>query len=160
MRMRSLLALLLSLLAFAAGASGADRPFAVIAASGAGTAALSRESLALIYRRRQLFWANGTRIQPANLPADEPLRREFSRCVLGQSPEQTEDYWREAYFHGVLPPHVVASEQAMLLFVESTPGAIAYVSACPADGRFVVLMTFGNVPNCAPHPASCAPLQQ
>jgi hypothetical protein len=136
-----------------------EHPFAVIVSTSVPQAALSRESLALIYRRRQLFWTDGTRIQPANLPAGDPLRRAFSRCVLGQSPEQTEDYWREMYFHGVLPPHVVASEQAMLLFVESTPGAVAYVSACPAGAHFAVVMTFGNVPNCPPHPTACSPLQ-
>ena len=159
MRVNLPIAVALLLLAVVCCALGAERPFAVIVAAGPGTKTLSRESLSSIYRRRQLFWANGTRIQPANLPADDPLRREFSRCVLGQTPEQTEDYWREMYFHGVLPPHVVASEQAMLLFVESTPGAIAYVSACPADERIAVVMTFGNVPNCPPHPAACSPLQ-
>jgi len=158
MRSTLMIALVL-LLAFSGTARGAERPFAVIVAAGAVDAPLSLEALALIYRRRQLFWPGGARIQPANLPADDPLRREFSRCVLGQTPEQTEDYWREMYFHGVLPPHVVASEQAMLLFVESTPGAIAYVSTCPTDRRVAVVMTFGNVPNCPSHPATCAPLQ-
>lgn len=136
-----------------------ERPFAVIIAADVAAAPSSRESIALIYRRKQTFWKNGTRIQPANLPANDALRRAFSQCVLGQTPEQTEDYWREMYFHGVLPPHVVASEAAMLLFVESTPGAIAYVSACPSDNRFAVVMTHGNVPNCPKHPITCAPLQ-
>lgn len=159
MRPNPAIAVLVLLFALAGAAFGVERPFAVIVATDPGATTLSREALALIYRRRQLFWADGMRVQPANLPAGDPLRREFSRCVLGQTPEQTEDYWREMYFHGVLPPHVVASEQAMLLFVESTPGAVAYVSACPSGARFAVVMTFGSVPNCPPHPASCEPLQ-
>jgi hypothetical protein len=140
-------------------ACGAELPFAVIAASDVPRKALARESLALIYLRRQQFWSNGLRAQPVNLPANEPLRRAFSHCVLGQTPEQTEDYWRERYFHGVLPPRVLGSEHAMRVFVASTPGAIAYVSRCSPIAGYIVLLTFGKVPDCPSHPATCVPLQ-
>ena len=159
MRMRALIAA--CMLALAVGqADAAEPPFAVIASPDLAPAALSRETLALIYRRRQLFWADGVRAQPANLPANDSLRRAFSRCVLGQTPEQTEDYWREMYFHGVVPPRVLASEQAMRLFVASARGAIAYVGTCPPGGGYVVLLTFGSVPDCPSHPASCVALQE
>ncbi len=142
-------ALLLATLLSGVGPSLAlDRPFAVIAASGTGDPHLSRETLAQIFKRKQNFWANGTRILPANLPPAHPLRRAFSQAILGHTPEGMEDYWREMYFHGVLPPHVLASEEAVLLFVASTPGAIGYVSSCPADRRLSVLYTVGEVPNC------------
>jgi ABC-type phosphate transport system substrate-binding protein len=131
-----------------APASASELPFAVIAAPGAREHHLTRESLALIFKRKQTYWENGTRIQPVNLPPTHPLRQAFSQSVLGQQPETMQDYWREMYFHGVLPPHVVASEEAVILFVASTPGAIGYVSACPADHRINVLMTVGEVPNC------------
>jgi hypothetical protein len=136
------------------------QPFAVIVAPDVNDPALSRDAVSLIYRRKQTLWKDGRRIQPVNLPAGAPLRRAFSQCVLGQPPEGTEDYWREMYFHGVLPPHVVASEEAMVLFVIATPGAIGYVSACPPDARVVVVLTIGDVPNCPKRSASCAPLQE
>src|SRR5579871_5235545 len=142
MRLRATIAAC-ALAATSVRADAAEVPFAVIASSDVAPSALSRETLTLIYRRRQLFWANGLRAQPVNLPAQDPLRRAFSRCVLGQTPEQTEDYWREMYFHGVVPPRVLASERAMRIFVESTPGAIAYVGTCPPGGGYVVLLTFG-----------------
>jgi hypothetical protein len=126
-----------------------DRPFAVIAAPGATEHRLTRESISLIFKRKQNFWENGVRIQPVNLPTAHPLRQNFSENVLGNPPEAMEDYWREMYFHGVLPPHVVASEEAVVLFVASTPGAIGYVSSCPLDHKVNVVMTFGDVPNCA-----------
>lgn len=136
-----------------------ERPFAVIVSPDGSDLTLTRESLALIYRRRQSFWKDGRRAQPANLPADDALRRAFSQCVLGEPPEATEDYWREMYFHGVLPPHVIASQAAMVLFVASTPGAIGYVSSCPQDARVTVVMTFGDVPNCPKRNGTCIPLQ-
>jgi hypothetical protein len=52
------------------------------------------------------------------------------------------------YFHGVLPPYVLASEEAVILFVSATPGAIGYVSACiPEHGVDVVLLV-GELPTC------------
>jgi ABC-type phosphate transport system substrate-binding protein len=138
----SLLASVLLVLALAMpNAWAIDRPFVVITAPGATEHHLTRESISLIFKRKQKYWENGTRIQPVNLPTTHPLRRAFSQTILGQTPEALEDYWREMYFHGVLPPYVLASEEAVILFVGSTPGAIGYVSACvPEHGVDVVLM--------------------
>ncbi len=150
---------LLSLGVARQAASPAAYPFAVIVAADAAKHRVSRKMVSLIFRRKQTYWENGKRIQPVNLPADQPLRRAFSRCILGQEPEAMEGYWREMYFHGTLPPHVVASEEAVVLFVLTTPGAIGYVSSCPADRRVNVVLVVGDVPNCSRPTASCVPLQ-
>ena len=160
MRRLAVLVSLCCALALAAHAMPEPTPFAVIVADTTPHLGLQRDAIAQIYRRKLSFWKDGRRIQPANLPANDPLRRAFSECVLGQAPDAMEDYWREMYFHGVLPPHVVASEQAMLLFVLSTPGAIGYVSTCPVDARITVLMTVGDVPNCPKRNTICTPLQE
>jgi ABC-type phosphate transport system substrate-binding protein len=148
-RLSLLASMLLLLLAFAMPvASAAERPFAVITAPGVAERHPSREAISLIFKRKQKYWENGTRIQPVNLPASSPLRRTFSQYLLGQLPEAMEDYWREMYFHGVLPPHVLESEEAVILFVSSTPGAIGYVSTClPEHGVNVVLLV-GELPPC------------
>jgi len=148
--LRSLLASALLALALAVpDAWAAERSFAVIAAAGVAEQRLTRESISLIFKRKQTYWENGIRIQPVNLPPAHPLRRAFSQSMLGQLPEAMGDYWREMYFHGVLPPHVLASEEAVILFVSSTPGALGYVSTCiPEHGVNVVLMV-GEVPSCA-----------
>lgn len=160
MRPLAILIGLCSVLAVAAHAKPDQRPFAVIVAGSTVDPTLQRNVVAQIYRRKLSFWKDGRRIQPANLPANDPVRRAFSQCVLGQPPDAMEDYWREMYFHGVLPPHVVASEEAMILFVLSTPGAIGYVSACPPDARIAVIMTVGDVPNCPKRNTICTPLQE
>lgn len=123
-------------------------PFAVISAPGITENRLSPKTIALIYRRKQNYWDNGTRIQPVNLPPAHPLRRAFSQSILGHPPEAMEDYWRERYFHGVLPPHVLASEEAVIIFVSSTPGAIGYVSACVPEHGVNVILRVGEVPAC------------
>ena len=125
-----------------------DRPFAVITGPGTTEGQLSHASVSLIFRRKQNFWENGTRIQPVNLPAAHPLRRSFSQTILGHLPEAMEDYWREMYFHGILPPHVLASEEAVVLFVSSTPGAIGYISNCLPEHRVNVVLIVGELPSC------------
>lgn len=96
---------------------------------------LSATEIALIFRRRKQQWRDGHRITPVNLPADDPLRRRFSRSVLQLSSDALEEYWNEQYFHGVLPPHVLASEEAVLRFVSDTDTAIGYLSYCAVDQR-------------------------
>ena len=137
----------------------AAQPFAVIVASESEPGHITRDDAASIFRRKQTFWKNGLRVQPVNLPASDPLRQAFSRCVLGQAPEALEDYWRQMYFQGVLPPRVLESERAVNLFVATTPGGIGYVSSCTNDPRITVLITFGDVPNCPKRTAVCVPLQ-
>lgn len=136
--------------ALAPGAARAAEPsFAVIAAADATGHRLTREAVALIFTRKQLFWEDRSRVQPVNLPPTHPLRRAFSQVVLENPPEGFEDYWREMYFQGVLPPHVVASEEAVALFVESTPGGIGYVSTCIPTQKVVVVYASGNtLPPC------------
>lgn len=141
------------------GAPGATTAFAVIVAPGSAAQHVTPRTSALIYRRKQTYWEDGTRVQPVNLPAASALRQEFSQCILGEAPNAMENYWREMYYHGVLPPHVVDSEQAVVLFVASTPGAIGYVSSCPKGIDVNVMFTVGDVPNCPHRAASCESLQ-
>ena len=143
----------------ALGAARIVTPFAVVVAHGTADAHLSTRAVALIFRVKQTHWADGTRVEPVNLPVSSALRQAFSQCILGEAPQSMESYWREMYFHGVLPPHVVDSEQAVLLFVASTPGAIGYVSSCPTDASVDVLFTIGDLPSCPKRTATCESLQ-
>ena len=158
-RNRSGIPFLLCICAYAYGAASEFQPFAIIVASDVAQQGLSREAIALIFRRKQTYLSGGERVQPVNLPVSNAVRLTFSQCVLGEAPESMDGYWREMYFHGVLPPHVVNSDPAVVLFVGATPGAIGYVSACPKDVAVNVLLTFGDVPNCPKHPTPCSSLQ-
>lgn len=100
----------------------------------------SADEIAQIFKRRKLFWSNGTRIQPVNLPADHPLRQHFARALLRMTPEAQEEYWNEQYFHGVLPPHVLASEAAVRRFVGDTQAGIGYLSSCQPDAHLRVVL--------------------
>jgi hypothetical protein len=137
-----------SLLALCGAATAAaDNRVAVIAMPGAQPTALSTEDLALVYRRRKQF-VGGQRVQPLNLPSAHPLRRFFSQQVLQRSPEELEDHWRDLYFNGIFPPFVLASEEAVLRFVATTPGAVGYVPLCLVDKRVAVVAVIDGGPPC------------
>lgn len=150
--MRAFLTMLLVLVSVIVAGPGnaraAEMSFAVIGEAGSSPRKLSRDQIARIFMRKQTYWEGGLRILPVNLPPSNALRRAFSQVVLGNAPEDFEDHWRDLYFHGVLPPYVLASEEAVVLFVTSTPGSIGYVSTClPSHGINVVLVV-GQLPVC------------
>lgn len=122
-----------------AAARAADG-IAVIVAPDHPLASLDRAAVAAIFKRRQRVTGDGTALVPLNLPAADRLRIAFSRAVYDQDPGELDAYWNERYFHGISPPHVVNSVEAMLRFVASTRGAIGYVPACRADARVRVLL--------------------
>lgn len=141
---------------------GAAEPLLVIVPASHAGPAPGRAELALIFKRKKLFWPAGQgRIQPVNLPARDAWRLRFSEVVLGARPEALDSYWNELYFQGIRPPHVVLSGAAMLRFVADTRNAIGYVDACQpglaqsavtvvawidADGRW----HRGAAPPCSP----------
>jgi len=112
----------------------AGEVLAVIVPQGEARAPGAQE-LALIFKRKKLNWEDGSRIHPVNLPADHPWRRLFSQRVLKSLPEAQAQHWNSLYYHGIYPPHVVASPEAMLRYVAETPGAIGYADACRLDAH-------------------------
>lgn len=124
---------------FAAVAVRAESAVAVIVPHARADARLAPEDLALIFQRKKLYWPDGSRIQPVNLPPTDPQRIVFSRALFGVDPVGLDDYWRERYFHGVRPPYVVASGEAMLRIVAETPNAVGYADACVIDERVVAV---------------------
>jgi len=96
---------------------------------------IDANELSLMFWRKKLYWADGKRVQTLNYSATNPLRLQFSLSILKSAPETQTDYWNGLYFHGISPPHVVSSQEAMLRFVADTPGAIGYIDACKLDNR-------------------------
>lgn len=139
--------------------TAAEQPLAIIVPANQAKLSLGKSTLAAIYRRKKFYWEDGTKIQPVNLPADHPARYIFSQAILGYAPEELEQYWNDRYFHGVLPPYVLTSEEAVLRFVAETPGAIGYVPYCDADERVAIVLVItakGHV-SASANEISCPP---
>jgi hypothetical protein len=119
----------------------AGEALAVVVAAGSPLDRLAPEAVRLVFARKSQVDQQGHRWIPLNLPAADPLRRAFSLAVFDALPEDLEEYWNNQYFHGINPPEVLASEEAVLRFVAATPGAIGYVRAPLADGRVKVVLS-------------------
>ena len=133
--------------ALAQAGGAAPRPLLVIAhpAAVVDSAALDVAELRRIFMLRRRFWGDGTRIAPVNLPAADSIRLRFSQRILGQSPKALSGYWNDLYFHGVDPPTVVESEQAVQLFVARTQGAVGYIREEALDPTLGTVRVLGLI---------------
>lgn len=116
-------------------AQAAEPVIAVVVPAARDARGLDGDAIAQVYKRKKLRWPDGARMQPVNLPADHPLRRRFTEALLRLPPQALEEYWNEQYYHGIRPPHVLASEAAVLRFVADTASAIGYLPYCSMDPR-------------------------
>ena len=113
---------------------------AVIVARDAPTQTLDAGTLRDIYLKKIFLDTAGRKLVPVNLPADTPLREAFSQALFHTHSDELQDYWNQRYFHGITPPYVLASEDAVVRFVARTPGAIGYVAGCHVDGSVRVVV--------------------
>lgn len=137
---RRVLSLWLAVLCLHPAGLGAAQPtIAVVAGADGPSMTFDAGNLRDIFLRRIVIDDAGQALVPVNLPAADPLRVAFSMTLLGKDPAALQRYWNERYFHGMSPPYVVASQEAVLRFVAETPGAIGYVASCQADRRVRVV---------------------
>lgn len=102
---------------------------------------LTTETLKRIYLKRQRFWDDGHAIVPINQEVGTPARETFTRIVFGDEAPRLPAHWNEQYFHGVLPPITLGSEEAVVRYVASRPDAIGYVDARRVDSSVAVALT-------------------
>jgi hypothetical protein len=97
--------------------------------------ALSRSKVSNAFLRKVSRWPWGAEVAPANLPANQPVRQEFSHQVLRMSEEQLVEYWiDQRATRGVSPPIEVQDPAAIKRWVAAKPGGIAYIPASALDG--------------------------
>ena len=110
------------------GSARADEPGLAVIVHPTRTTSLSVDDVARIFLRQRRFWDDGAPIVPINQAPTTPVRRLFTRRVLGMETTWLQRYWNERYFEGILPPLVMSSSGAVKRYVASEPNAIGYVS--------------------------------
>lgn len=142
------------LAAWSGGAGATEPRLAVITAPQAPRLPLDRATLRNIFLKKIFVDADGQRLIPVNLPPASPLREAFFRELTHMPDVRMQDYWDRQYFQGVSPPYVLASQQAVVRFVATTPGAIGYVASCHVDASVQVVLTL-SLPASAAGAADC-----
>jgi ABC-type phosphate transport system substrate-binding protein len=112
----------------------------VIASIQVPVESISKEELAAIYLAKKMTWSEGLPVVPVNHEASSSLREYFSTAVFERSTRELAEHWNRLRFQGKLPPLVQTSDQAVLNFVRSVPGAIGYVDVNqPTSGVKVLI---------------------
>ena len=97
-----------------------------------------------IFMKQMRMWPHGESIVPVDWDATSPVREAFSQQMLARSVREMADYWvQQAVTQGLAPPSTQRSARALLRFVSSVPGAIAYVPPGEADDTVAVIKITG-----------------
>ena len=127
---RMWLAVLAVVVAGASRASAQERGFVVIVNDANYLTSVSTAELNRLFMKQTVRWTTGQAVTAVDLKSDSPAREEFSQSVIGRSTAEVKAYWQNVIFSGRgIPPMEAPSEQSVVQFVRTTPGAIGYVSA-------------------------------
>jgi ABC-type phosphate transport system substrate-binding protein len=107
----------------------ADAPYRVIVHPQVKGSQIPRASLTSIFLKQAPKWGDGSAVLPVDQSVRSSVRKAFSSDVLQQGLVAVQVYWQRRMAAGVTPPPVKASDEEIVSFVASTPGAIGYVSA-------------------------------
>ncbi|MET0595588.1 MAG: hypothetical protein ABW133_23015 [Polyangiaceae bacterium] len=94
------------------------------------TVTMGRELMSQTFLKKVATWSHGGVVRPADLPPSSAVRKRFSTEVLGRSVSAVRSYWLQVIFAGRgAPPPELKSDEEVIRFVLSEPGAIGYVSS-------------------------------
>jgi ABC-type phosphate transport system substrate-binding protein len=127
----------------AAPVASADATFRVIVHPQVKGSQIPRASLTSIFLKQAPKWGDGSPVTPVDQSVCSPVRKAFSSDVLQQGLVEVQIYWQRRMGAGVTPPPVKSSDEEIVSFVASTPGAIGYVSSgtpLPDSVREVVIV--------------------
>lgn len=127
------------------GARAGSLKIVVITARQVPRLSFDHYTLRNVFLRKIFVDKDGKRLIPVNLPARSPLREAFVQEVTHLPDAQRDSYWNRQYFQGVSPPYVLASQQAVVRFVATTPGAIGYVASCQVNSSVRVVFELGTL---------------
>lgn len=94
------------------------------------TTEMTASKVAKMFLKKDKRWDHGVRALPVDLEARHPVRKAFTKSVHRKTVTAIQSLWQRYIFSGRdVPPDQKASEQEVLAFVRSNPGAIGYVAA-------------------------------
>lgn len=114
--------------------------FKIVAHSDVPVAELTASAVSNLFLKKDSKFPGGPEAVPVDQPASAAIREAFSKAVHGRSTAAVVTFWQQQVFSGKdTPPSTKATDDAVIAFVKSTPGAIGYVrEGTAADGVKVV----------------------
>ena len=121
----------------------ADQGFLIVVHSDVKGGQIPREALSLIFLKKAPRWGDGSSVAPVDQSLRSQVRSEFSKKILGEPIVGVQSFWHKQMASGVAPPPVKSSDEEVLSYVASTPGAIGYVSSgvsLPSGVRTIIVI--------------------
>ncbi|MBD3800979.1 MAG: hypothetical protein IE886_05920 [Campylobacterales bacterium] len=100
--------------------------WALITRADSPLAALDAAQIRDIYLGK-MHYVDSVRVYPLQPEADDPLRRQFEREMLGLSRAALREWWIRRHYLGQRPPKVMGSAEAVVAYVRQVEGAVGYV---------------------------------
>lgn len=123
------------------GAARGEGGVVVIANASVPVSRVDASQATQIFLKQIQTWPDGSAIHPIDIKDGSPLRDEFYRRVANRSPGQLRAFWARQAFTGMgSPPRQAASPDDVHRIVQTTPGAIGYVSRRQADASVKVVL--------------------
>ena len=125
----SLVGFALSAASMAVAFAEADDGFRVVTHPSNRAVSVERAFLADAFLEKTTRWPDDEAIYPVDQSPEASVRERFSERVLRRSVFAVRSYWQQRIFAGRgLPPPELESDEAVLRYVRSRPGAVGYVS--------------------------------
>lgn len=132
-RSQAALVLTVALVAFGLAASaGADATYRVIVNPSVKGNQIPRGTLNSIFLRQAPRWGDGSPVQPVDQSFRSSIRRLFANDVHQRPIMELQIFWNRRMSNGVMPPPVKQTDEEIVAYVASTPGAIGYVAPTTA----------------------------
>jgi ABC-type phosphate transport system substrate-binding protein len=126
---RTVLFLCMVVISLCAATQAAGAELMVIANNEVAERELDRATLQAIFLGKKTQWEDGAGIVPVNLEKG-PTYQEFLKAIVKRTPAQYRSFWKRAIFTGTgTPPKSFATEEEIVEFVRSSPGAVGYIDA-------------------------------
>jgi ABC-type phosphate transport system substrate-binding protein len=91
--------------------------------------------------KRKLEWPDGKPVIPVDQQESSPVRAAVLHDLFGRSATAIRNYWQQQIFSGrAVPPVEKASDEEVMTFIQSSPGAIGYVSESAHVGKLIVVV--------------------
>ncbi|MCV2353554.1 hypothetical protein LNV09_05195 [Paucibacter sp. B2R-40] len=127
---------ILALLAGGAQLAAAD---VAVIVHPSNAASIDEEQITKIFLGQTKTFSGGSEATPVDIK-ESPLREEFGTKVLKKNSAQLKALWaRQIFTGGAKPPRELGSDEEVIKFVASTPGAIGYVDAGKANATVKVI---------------------
>ena len=104
--------------------------YVVIVHSDNPRTSLSKNQASLFFLKKRKRWPDSNLdIEPVDQSGDSQVRQALSRDVHSRSVSAIKNYWQKQIFSGRnTPPPELSTDQEVIAWVSSRPGAIGYVS--------------------------------